>query len=560
MLDHDSSPSPKALVPYTTSGAHANEGPKSPFQAMPASDGNGANGSSTSTRKNLESLTLNIFKGHFNFEDNANIETKQDDRWSFNKKKRVLIKSMYLSIFAIFGAFLRILLAQLFGEECKNPGTVGWLKAGQPLCVTADGDTSVEGGIIFADLPANLLGSFIMGLMQSTTVLDLPKPMAVAWLGDDNPFQSWDVIHLAIRTGFCGSLTTYSSWNSEMVVMMLGAGQDTGSLVFRGLLGYLIGVETALASFVLGKNIASYLHSVINPILRVEAEETRTKKECGVFINTELPDFERRYLSDFNMGGYQIHINPGAIENLSRWKESTELYRRVGNDKLAILTDIEYRAIVMGESLDDDMTLCAREYGWEIEALERWMTLRLELYLGDKVMADSEFRFIPACIIFIIIIALLFAGVEFLNHDDEYAITYRTMVYAALLAPGGALLRWRLSKLNGKIPGVFNWLPIGTFIANVTASIISACMLGVELKYYGKVGFWKLGSARAAKIGFAGSLSTVSTFISEVAGFLKSPNPVRAYLYVSLSLGSTCACATLFYSLVSMGVEKNVYY
>lgn len=560
MSDCNSSPSPTALVPYKPGGDHVEQESSSPFHAMPTSNNIVIESSSTITVKNPLSPKFDVFKGHSDFEKNNNFKTEPDNTWNFDKKKRVLTQAMYLSVFASCGALLRIVLAQLFGEECKNPGTVGWLKAGQPLCVTADGGASVEGGIIFADLPANLLGSFIMGLMQPTSVLELPKTMAVGWLGDDNPFQSWSVIHLAIRTGFCGSLTTYSSWNSEMVLMMLGAGQDTGSLVFRGLLGYLIGVETALASFVLGKNISSYIYSVVNPILRVEAEETKLMKERGVFINTELPDFERRFLTNFDMGEFTMRVDPPAIEQLSRWKESTELYRKVGNHRLALLTDIEYRAIVMSESLDDEMVVLSRELGWDIEALENWTMLRRELQLGDVGMTDSDFRFVPACIIFILVHALLIAGITLFNHEDDYAVTYRTMLYAALLAPPGALLRWRLSKLNGIISGPFNWLPVGTFLANIVASSISAILIGVELKFYGTVGFWKLGSARAAKIGFAGSLSTVSTFISEVAGFMKSPNPVRAYLYVTLSLGFSCACATIFYSLVTMGVEENIYY
>lgn len=47
-----------------------------------------------------------------------------------------------------------MLLAQIFGENCGNPGTVGWLSSGAPLCVTADGDTLQEGGVLFSDLPA----------------------------------------------------------------------------------------------------------------------------------------------------------------------------------------------------------------------------------------------------------------------------------------------------------------------------------------------------------------------------------------------------------------------
>lgn len=68
-------------------------------------------------------------------------------------------------------------MAQLFGEECKNPGSVGWLKASAPLCVTRDGVTVQEGGIIFADLPANLLGCFILGLLQDGLTLGLAIPL-----------------------------------------------------------------------------------------------------------------------------------------------------------------------------------------------------------------------------------------------------------------------------------------------------------------------------------------------------------------------------------------------
>ncbi len=154
---------------------------------------------------------LKVYRGHADFD--LELQQVSNSKWNFGKTKRGVIKFLYISIFAIIGSILRILLAQLFGEECRNPGTVGWLKAGQPLCVTANGEASIEGGIIFADLPANLLGSFVMGLMQATDTMDLPKTFPVAWLSADSPFQSYDIIHFAIKTGFCGSLTTFSSWN-----------------------------------------------------------------------------------------------------------------------------------------------------------------------------------------------------------------------------------------------------------------------------------------------------------------------------------------------------------
>jgi hypothetical protein len=48
----------------------------------------------------------------------------------------VTIQAIFIALFAILGALLRIIIAQLFGEACANPGTVAWLSAGEPLCVT----------------------------------------------------------------------------------------------------------------------------------------------------------------------------------------------------------------------------------------------------------------------------------------------------------------------------------------------------------------------------------------------------------------------------------------
>jgi hypothetical protein len=52
-------------------------------------------------------------------------------------------------------------MAQLFGDACANPGTVGWLKASSPLCVTKDGSSEREGGIVFAVSINNLWGSYL---------------------------------------------------------------------------------------------------------------------------------------------------------------------------------------------------------------------------------------------------------------------------------------------------------------------------------------------------------------------------------------------------------------
>ena len=60
------------------------------------------------------------------------------------------VAAFYMSCFAMLGVLLRIAMAQLFGEECANPGTVGWIRTETPICVTADGETQRQGGIIFS--------------------------------------------------------------------------------------------------------------------------------------------------------------------------------------------------------------------------------------------------------------------------------------------------------------------------------------------------------------------------------------------------------------------------
>lgn len=500
--------------------------------------------------------TLKVFEGSADFD--YDMQAVTNSKWNFGKTKRGIIKVFYMSVFAILGVLMRMILAQFFGEECKNPGTIGWLKAGQPLCVTADGETSISGGIIFADFPANLLGSFIMGLMQGTDTMDLPKSLPIAWLHEDHRFQSDSTIHLAIKTGFCGSLTTFSSWNSEMVMMFLGEDSDRGSLIFRALFGYFIGVETCIASFILGKNIARYIFAKVNPTLQLEASESERRKKSGVYINTELSDIERRFLSGFNMGEHEVYIQAEALHQLEKWRVSTEESRRHGHNTLPLLTDVEYQAMVLDEPLTRELIVPSIEAGWDIEALENWVYMKKKLGLrrGAGLITPHEFKFIPAFLLFVTVFCLLVVGLFSVGSEDAYSTTYKTMIYAGLLAPTGALLRWKLSNLNGSIQK-YNWFPLGTFAANVFACILSASMIALEEYFYDYKSFWAVGTVRAVKVGFTGCLSTVSTFVAEVAGFFKSPNPIYGYLYVAISIFTSALCGAIAFSLIDIDYDEG---
>ncbi len=85
------------------------------------------------------------------------------------------------------------------------------------------------GGAFFQDLPANVIGSFAMGLFASSATLAAAHPgcgagsggaAALAMLPSGSHLQTHTPLHIGLRTGFCGSLTTFASW-------MLQVGRQT---------------------------------------------------------------------------------------------------------------------------------------------------------------------------------------------------------------------------------------------------------------------------------------------------------------------------------------------
>jgi fluoride ion exporter CrcB/FEX len=91
---------------------------------------------------------------------------------------------------------------------------------------------------------------------------------------------------------------------------------------------------------------------------------------------------------------------------------------------------------------------------------------------------------------------------------------------AVAFAPLGAVLRYRLSKLNGKVLPHF---PVGTFAANVAGSMIAAVLSIAASSLDANVSPARVAVLTAAGTGFTGSLSTVSTFANELDGLGTAP-------------------------------------
>jgi len=166
-----------------------------------------------------------------------------------------------LSIYSMLGFMLRYFIGELFYSGCDDNEQEGM----HLLCVTSTMSP------IFIDLPANMLGCFLMGLMSTSTKLKSTNNMNNASslsqllpiVHENNYFQNWNNMHLSIRTGLCGCLTTFASWNTQMVTMI---GSKNISLIIQALFGYVIGMHCGYMSLKFGQHVSMciyhYFHCV----------------------------------------------------------------------------------------------------------------------------------------------------------------------------------------------------------------------------------------------------------------------------------------------------------
>jgi fluoride ion exporter CrcB/FEX len=464
-----------------------------------------------------------------------------------------IVQAAYLGVAAMWGTLLRLILAQLFGQACANPGTIGWIADDAALCVTttmtngsgSDASSSSsqqqqqQGGIIFADLPANILGCFLMGLLQDGTALDLAIHIPLAMAPISHMIQAYDILHLALKTGFCGSLTTFSGWNSEMVILLVGPETtDRPSQIWKAILGYVIGIETSLGSYVFGRTVAWWLHQWQNPDLALEKEAMKIRKyQHGIAINHNLPTLERRYLhrlfelptttTTITSSHSDVITSPlspahtltmDQLMPLMRWRDSTEQARRVESNLSESLIHLETTLIAnqqQQQTVTPELQSIASKHGWDIAALEVWLTQRpyYHYYYSNyprhnddptidhanptnhlnsvgipKQMSSttSLWYSVPVAVLCWLLMNAILVLLMYHWNDaaTAYDVTYRTMAYSMLYATPGVLLRWYLSGWNGKLNSFhWKWLPAGTLTANIVGAMVSISMIACEYNY-----------------------------------------------------------------------------
>ena len=159
---------------------------------------------------------------------------------------------LHLAAWCQLGVIARIQLGALFGGACASPdaATYAWAP-----CATS------PTGALFVDLPANALGSFAMGVLASSDVLSkhlghvLATEAPLAVLPRSSSLQVHTALQVGMRTGFCGSLTTFSSWMLQVVVLIVG-GRPTGgrSRWVEALFAIVLNVWVSMGALVTGQH------------------------------------------------------------------------------------------------------------------------------------------------------------------------------------------------------------------------------------------------------------------------------------------------------------------
>ena len=385
---------------------------------------------------------------------------------------------LYLSAFAIIGSSLRTYLGRIFGYDCEFPPEQWDYLHPLSTCLTATGLTEQNGGALFIDLPANMLGSLLMGVM---TPVDKNIPV-LPWLLPDHRLQNYDVIHLSLRTALCGSLTTFASWNTQMIVMMAGHETVNGSpQIVQAIFGYIIGLNCAVASFQVGRHLGKGLYSLRKRSSSSSGgeEDDRNNRNYNSADNT---DVESQSTASTKMKGYPFRRRRG------RRRPTSQVIR----DFVDVLVHGKYSPFVFASLL-----------------------LAL-FFIGDFKM-DSSF--------------------------------HKKLWMSAIFSPFGTVLRWQLSLLNGiwfRDSKLLKYFPFGTFFANISGCTISILAASVMIRLDGRsesADLWLY----AIKIGFAGNLSTVSTFAKEIVLLSEKNRIGPAYFYAIVSMATCCLVGIILY-------------
>ncbi|KAL3907127.1 MAG: hypothetical protein SGARI_003690 [Bacillariaceae sp.] len=188
-----------------------------------------------------------------------------------------------------------------------------------------------------------------------------------------------------------------------MIVMICGgsATEIGSSQWISALWGYAVGLAVALQSFMFGKSVAFALSRRFNPYQAKEADLIMDKKEIGIQVDRELPDFERRFIYNLVLDDGKDPVedferqmaedaknNPSKLQrygddvyqpafddhihHLQAWRDTALKHHHMASPYAHLHEDIEKKILLEREEPREELLEVARDAGWNVEALHNW--------------------------------------------------------------------------------------------------------------------------------------------------------------------------------------------
>jgi fluoride exporter len=351
--------------------------------------------------------------------------------------------------------------------------------------------------------------------------------------------------HSGIRTGYCGCLTTFSSW---MLEIWTRAMQDNAWV--EAFLALILGLQAALVSFVLGGHVALYCDRWWL------SEKEDVLKEEGRYRSAEMAEYRHEAMSIEDEaalhgpreaslraieGDLPRLIPPQMIERQSWQEESNGKTRRHlepsarrienGGEEAAPTTMLVQEGRKEGGSIHGPNT----ETKGALVSHQSGQAVQHEIQQKKHHLLKQQLHRLPITdsIASLGLIALV-VGAAFGVAFETRHTWLRTAWLAVLFGPFGCLLRWKLSFYNYKLKGRWVWLPAGTLAANLLGTAVIFAVEATLVKT--NAGYWGDLVMKAVQMGFCGALSTVSTLVMELVKLSDVfPDSGQAYVYSTLT-------------------------
>ena len=459
---------------------------------------------------------------------------------SFCSTETVLVL-LQLCLWSELGVLTRIYLVRLFNGGCGD----GW-----GLCVTSQLKGDKQYGAEFIDLPANMLGCFFMGFLSTASVLGLNSKKSLVFLPANSCLQGEKELQVGLRTGYCGSLTTFASWELSLLQLLIGSKGGDGGQWQQWLWGHIIGFELAYASQLIGEHVVLGIHRWL---LREGAQDP-DKEEVTDFERPTEPQAEGEDLygsNEFNEVFESRHrhgkaeITHGGADGNKAVMCNCDQSAEAGGEADSTAGSYQHPSARQQKGSDLENGKQPRHRKPSANAGHEQFQQQKASSSNQPSIAAKLHLTTAACALLCTLLTVLWVVLAVLDSERKHS-GRRQHWFALLFAPFGCVLRWLLSQLN-TMERPLPWFPVGTFAANMIACSIDFIIGGLTNWY--SLGYWPMVILPAIRVGYAGALSTVSTFIAEVRHVLMTVSTkclnASSTVVAGLTLRFEVVCAKL---------------